>query len=316
VGVSVFFVLSGYLLYQPFARALLRDRTAPATRRYLRHRLLRIVPAYWVVVVASFLFIPATGLGDAHHGVQRRGGRPDLGPFADLARFATFTQVYWRDSLAGPFPQAWTLAVEMAFYLLLPVLAWAIARRNRGDRPARLRRQWIVLGGLAATAQVYRLVVVLVAAPYRMGADGATSYTQLNAWLPNHLDLFALGMAMAVLVVEREDRGPGRTAGRRLDAIFSRPWVPGPSVAVALGALALAGYGLGLGRTDLSHGRTGEFLRHLSYLVVAAAVVLPAVFGREGRAGFGRSCAVRRCSSWAASPTGSTSGRSWSSVVG
>ena len=52
-GVAVFFVLSGYLLYKPFVRALLRDEPLPSVRRYFRHRLLRIVPLYWVVVVAS-----------------------------------------------------------------------------------------------------------------------------------------------------------------------------------------------------------------------------------------------------------------------
>lgn len=286
VGVAVFFVLSGYLLYQPFARSLLAGSTRPSTRRYLRHRLVRIVPAYWLVVVASFLFVPATGLVLPTDAFSSAPVGETSVPFADLLRFATFTQVYWRDSLAGPFPQAWTLAVEMAFYLLLPVLAWAVAKRNGGDRRRRLRRQWLVLGALALAAQLWRLAVVLLAAPYRSGADGATSYTQLNAWLPNHLDLFAVGMAMAVLVVEREDRGPGRPVAERLDALLARRWAAGASVAVALGALLLAGYGLGLGRTDLSHGRTGEFLRHLSYLVVAAALVLPAAFGRSGRSWF------------------------------
>ncbi|HEX2578149.1 MAG TPA: glycosyltransferase family 39 protein, partial [Aquihabitans sp.] len=52
------------------------------------------------------------------------------------------------------------------------------------------------------------------------------------------------------------------------------------SVLVALGALVLAGYGLGLSRTDLSYHRVGEFTRHWSYAVVALGVVLPAVFGR------------------------------------
>src|SRR6478736_6725938 len=61
VGVAVFFVLSGYLLYRPFVRALLRDEPLPSVRRYFRHRFLRIVPLYWVVVVASFLFAPALG---------------------------------------------------------------------------------------------------------------------------------------------------------------------------------------------------------------------------------------------------------------
>ena len=286
VGVAVFFVLSGYLLYKPFVRALLRDEPRPNVRRYFRHRLLRIVPLYWVVVVASFLFAPAVGLVMPTTGFSTEAVGVTSVPLWTMARFVTFTQVYWRDSLAGPFPQAWTLATEMAFYLFLPVLVWAIAKRNRGDRPRRLRRQWLVLGGMVVASQLYRLVVVLVTHPYRANADAGTSYTQLGAWLPNHLDMFAAGMAMAVIVVERDDRGPGRLIGRRLDTIFSRRGVAGASVLVGLFILYLAGYWFGLSRTDLSYGRAGEFLRHLAYLGVAVAMVLPCVFGRAGGGGF------------------------------
>lgn len=280
VGVPVFFLLSGYLLYRPFAAALLRGERRPRTRRYLCHRLLRIVPAYWVVVVASFLFAGSVGLvapTDAFNPVSTSATSV---PLATMARFVTFTQVYWKDSLAGPFPQAWTLAVEMSFYLLLPVLAWAVARRAPGDRAARLRRQWMVLGAMVVVAQLFRLGIVMIDPVYQ--GDIGLRYTQLKAWLPNHLDLFAIGMGLAVIAVEREDGGPGAALGDRLDKIMARPGAAGASVLVALGALVLAGYGLGLSRTDLSYHRVGEFTRHWSYAVVALGLVLPATFGRSG----------------------------------
>ncbi|MCB0963739.1 MAG: acyltransferase, partial [Acidimicrobiales bacterium] len=113
-----------------------------------------------------------------------------------------------------------------------------------------------------------------------------TEVTQFGAWLPNHLDLFAVGMAMAVLAVERADGGPARGLADRVEGLFARRGAAEASVAVAIGVLALAGYGLGLSRTDLTYGRTGEFARHLSYLVVAAALVAPTVFGREARSGY------------------------------
>ncbi|MEZ5180533.1 MAG: acyltransferase family protein [Acidimicrobiales bacterium] len=281
VGVAVFFVLSGYLLYRPFARSLLRAEPRPRTRRYLRHRLLRIVPAYWVVVAASFLLPAVGGLVLPTTDFSAAAAGATSVPLRDLARFATFTQVYWRDSLAGPFPQAWTLATEMAFYLFLPVLAWAVARRNRGDRPARLRRQWLVLGALAAVAQLFRLAVVAWSAPYQPGA-AANAYTQQLAWLPNHLDLFALGMALAVLRVELDDRGPGAGLAGRLDRRLAQRGAAGLCALGALAVLLLAGYGLGLSRTALAHGPVGEFARHGAYLVVAGLCVLPATFGRAG----------------------------------
>jgi peptidoglycan/LPS O-acetylase OafA/YrhL len=280
VGVAVFFVLSGYLLYRPFARSVLRDDEGLDLRRYLRHRLLRIVPAYWLVVVVSFLFAPSAGGPNPTSAFSPAASGATSVPLSVMARFLTFTQVYWKDSLAGPFPQAWTLATEMAFYLFLPLVFVVLRRRTgrSGTRAQRLRRQWLLLGGMVAVAQLYRLGVVLLDPAY----DGpANAYTQLKAWLPNHLDLFAAGMAFAVLSVEREDGGPGAGIGDRLDRWFSRRGAAGLSFLVAFGALTLGGYGLGLSRTALTYGRFGEFTRHWSFVAIAVALVLPALFGRS-----------------------------------
>src|SRR5665647_3066933 len=46
VGVTLFFVLSGCLLYRPYAAAVIRGKPAPAWRRYLSNRARRILPAY------------------------------------------------------------------------------------------------------------------------------------------------------------------------------------------------------------------------------------------------------------------------------
>jgi len=273
VGVPIFFVISGFLLYRPFARALLRGTDRPGARRYLRHRLLRIVPLYWVVVAVSFLFAPATGLaeGAATH--------PQLWT---MFRFATFTQVYWKDSLAGPFPQAWTLAVEMSFYLFLPVLAWLLSRRPPADRGGRLRRQALALGAMVVVAQIFRLAVVALAKPY----DTGQSFTQQGAWLPNHLDVFALGMGLAVLAVELEDGGPGARLAGRFQAALSRPGGAGASWALSFGCFAISAVALGLSTTALTYGRGQEFSRHWAYAGTAFFLVLPAIFGphRKGLA--------------------------------
>src|SRR4051812_9561866 len=49
-GVSVFFVLSGYLLSRPFVRAAVWDDRRPGLGRFARNRVLRIAPAYWAVL--------------------------------------------------------------------------------------------------------------------------------------------------------------------------------------------------------------------------------------------------------------------------
>src|SRR6266849_9618311 len=47
-GVTLFFVLSGFLLFMPFAKSLLFDSTWPLARVFYLRRVLRIMPGYYV----------------------------------------------------------------------------------------------------------------------------------------------------------------------------------------------------------------------------------------------------------------------------
>src|SRR3954451_21181803 len=58
-GVTIFFVLSGFLLSRPWFLAAARGEERPSTRHYLWKRALRILPLYWVVVVAALVLDPA-----------------------------------------------------------------------------------------------------------------------------------------------------------------------------------------------------------------------------------------------------------------
>ena len=56
-GLTLFFVLSGFLLYRPYVRGILRDRPTPQPKEFLRNRVLRIWPAYLVIlVIVGFVF--------------------------------------------------------------------------------------------------------------------------------------------------------------------------------------------------------------------------------------------------------------------
>ena len=57
-GVPLFFLMSGFLLYRPWARASLEGRPRPDLRRYAIRRAARILPLYWVVVVVTLAFLP------------------------------------------------------------------------------------------------------------------------------------------------------------------------------------------------------------------------------------------------------------------
>jgi peptidoglycan/LPS O-acetylase OafA/YrhL len=50
VAVSIFFVLSGYLLFKPFVQSMFLDDPLPRTQGFYLKRFVRIVPAYWIAL--------------------------------------------------------------------------------------------------------------------------------------------------------------------------------------------------------------------------------------------------------------------------
>lgn len=131
-GVTLFFVLSGFLLFLPYAQALLFQKTWPSARIFYMRRVLRIFPAYFCSLSILVLF-----------------SKPELlqpHNWSKLLPFLTFTMDFGNSPLLnGPY---WTLAVEFQYYLVLPLIAFAIAVLARLGPPA--KRLWIVVGCLLA----------------------------------------------------------------------------------------------------------------------------------------------------------------------
>src|SRR5712691_3175918 len=134
-GVTLFFVLSGFLLFLPFAKSLLFQSTWPSPRVFYLRRVFRIVPAYYVSLFLIIVFFQPQYLHWDH--------------LKDLMLFLTFfmdsTQQTFRQ-INGPF---WTLAIEWQFYMFLPLLAWGISRLVRRVSPqGRLRALIFCLIGM------------------------------------------------------------------------------------------------------------------------------------------------------------------------
>jgi peptidoglycan/LPS O-acetylase OafA/YrhL len=101
--VSVFFVLSGYLIARPFVRAIVEGEPLPRVRNYLVNRALRILPAYWVVLTAMLLIYDA-------HGSSAQG----------VVATYLFGQELFYVPARGLLLQTWSLSVEAGFYLAVP----------------------------------------------------------------------------------------------------------------------------------------------------------------------------------------------------
>ncbi len=218
LGVSIFFVLSGLLLSRPYWLAALNGTAWPDLRHYAWARMVRILPAYYVCLLVSFvLFYDATA-----DSVWR---------FISSLLFLNWT--HWRTFFPTPVNSPlWSIGIEVAFYALLPL--WALGLM-------RVRRLWTGLAYVAAT-QCALVVIGKLCFGYVFSLSGSIAVSdplQLDAYelLPakNPLGLFShflFGCAAAGVLVELSRRATRPPEGSR--------WIPNRFDALALACLALA----------------------------------------------------------------------------
>jgi peptidoglycan/LPS O-acetylase OafA/YrhL len=252
VGVPVFFLISGFLLYRPMVAARLHGQPPRDTDAYAWRRLLRIVPGYWVALLV------AGAAGASYLGYpQIFSGKGALAYFG-------FLQIYSPDTAGGGINVAWTLCVEVTFYAFLPL--WAATLRRLSPRGG-VRSELVALGALFAASVAWQVAAVGATDPNGFGLGGARWLEPLPAFL----DQFAAGMALAVASVALERRRRPRALGLA--------W---PLAALGFWAVSTR---IGL------HGSVADALtparylaRHQLYTLIAVALLVPAVFA-DGLAG-------------------------------
>lgn len=221
VFLVMFFVLSGFLLYRPFVTAALTG-TAPSTRRYLRNRVLRVYPAYVVVLAASafVLGVATTAPFTVEHGLPPHP--PETGWMwtapSLLAQNLLFVQTWLPGSMMTGIGPAWTLSVEVVFYLLLPVIGAVVL----GLLVRRLRLPVLVAASLPALGLValglvgkwlhLRVLAGMTPTEAFFADWGPTWQAVLARSFLVHCDLIGCGMAVAVLYVRWQ--GSSATRGR------------------------------------------------------------------------------------------------------
>ena len=153
--VAVFFALSAFVLWR-----------RPVNQHYYRNRTARIAPAYLVCVIAVILLFPEARTMDIWQ----------------ILTNLTLTQLYIPDGLAPGLTHLWSLCVEVAFYLALPVIAWAMRRLSRRGR-------------LAAIISAAVLSFAWPWLPFVAAFDGEGINFQI--WPPSYILWFAIGMLAA-----------------------------------------------------------------------------------------------------------------------
>ena len=178
-AVQLLFVLSGFLLTLPYARANAGLAPRPALFRYLVKRISRVFPAYYLQLLVLVL-------------IAWMVSREWLVDLTNLFQYLLMLFVPPPIGMGSPWSLNgvwWTLPIELSFYLVLPLLSPLACRRHK----------------------VLLLVVSMLSmACWRWYVLGVLDpVSQLPVWayqLPGSMDTFGLGMLGAVIHVQYSEQ--------------------------------------------------------------------------------------------------------------
>ncbi len=165
-GVELFFVLSGFCLFYPYARHAVAGTARAGLREFAYRRFLKIAPSYWLALIAT------VAIAFPYFAHKSNVLMP-------LALHLAFINNWHADLLGWLDGAFWSLAVEVQFYLLFPLLALAFMR--------------FPLAAVIACAGI--------AFAYRYGLDSRVMEPLIVQQVPAYLDVFGAGMFAAYAVV-------------------------------------------------------------------------------------------------------------------
>ncbi len=186
LGVDLFFFISGFCIFYPYARARRDGRPGPSVRRFFLRRAIKILPSY-LLALAVFAIV--------YHARFASPGEAAVQLVSHLTFLHTLTPLTY-GAISGPL---WTIGVEVQFYLIFPLICGFFRKSPAGAYFA-----------LIVFSECYRLAV---------GMAGLGSTFMFINQLPAYLDVFGAGMftAHALTILER----PAKSMTRRLYTLGS-----------------------------------------------------------------------------------------------
>ena len=268
IGVPFFFLLSGFLLYRPMLASRVTELPAQRLRDYARNRFFRIFPLYWFILIATAIVPGMYGAFTGNWWVY----------FGLLQNFPVYTAEgecavsYFRCGI----PPAWTLAIEVFFYFLLPFFALGMAWLGRrlgalkANEGSRFFTRWVTI----------EMVVLALLAAVSFWIQSSPPDTDLKQWLffspLGRAWWFGLGMALAVISVRAAQTGALPALARRARDHGGYFWLAAVGLYL-LGTYLLFDPGPALAAPG---GGSGEYLaQYFFFGVVSVLVLAPAVFG-------------------------------------
>jgi peptidoglycan/LPS O-acetylase OafA/YrhL len=137
IGVPIFFVISGFILGTPFAAAHLQQKPPVPLKKYFIRRLTRLEPPYMLSLLLFFVLKIAAG----------KGGAVELLPNLTASIFYVHNLVYGMPSAINFV--AWSLEIEIQFYLIAPLIGIVFAIRQNSMRRLVLTALILISSGVS-----------------------------------------------------------------------------------------------------------------------------------------------------------------------
>lgn len=115
-GVNLFFILSGFVLYLPYAAQKRQMQSRADALVFYKHRFFRLMPLYYLVSIATLVLSGTLAA-------------PDGGVLRQALTIATFTFMFSSHTFVPSSNWAlWSIGTEVLFSLVFPLLLWITAR--------------------------------------------------------------------------------------------------------------------------------------------------------------------------------------------
>jgi exopolysaccharide production protein ExoZ len=172
-GVQLFFLASAFTMAYMWD---VRSNNEPAPiRRFLIRRFFRIAPMFYL---SAALYLQ-------YFGESPRYWAPEGLTSWDIASTFLFLHGFWPTSISSVVPGGWSIAVEMSFYVLFPLIYIYFARDTRRLAATFL---FFCLAGLFLRIFLTQILAELfVSTPYLV-------HNYFHYWLPNQLPVFLIGI--------------------------------------------------------------------------------------------------------------------------
>jgi len=175
IGVQFFFAISGFILALPMLEARQRQQPAVSIGKYYLRRATRLVPPYLICLVGLFLLGMSTS--------------PERATFTDLAVSSAYLNGFLHGDFSAVNFVAWSLEVEVQFYLLMPLIGWVCFRG---------RRPWL-----------RRLLMAGACVPFMVRQAEMLDHFPHGLFLLDQIQFFVAGIIVADVWVGERQELPG-----------------------------------------------------------------------------------------------------------